>query len=256
MSWFTATATWPFWVALLLILGIAVLEGIGLLLAVSPSNALDAWLPDFDDAEWLGRVLGWLHLGRLPSLVLLLLFLTGFALFGFALQHLLLTLTGHALPAVIASLLAIPAGLAGTRSLGGVLVHVLPRDESSAVSDQSFVGRSAIISAGHARRGHVDLQPLLSADGPLACAPPSRHARPATPPDRSRMAQPRRAIRHGGARGLRAHRAPLAQPGVRTRCRGRRDPQNLPQRSRCDPVAARGDRRRAGGAGAAHPGRR
>jgi len=32
-------------------------------------------------------------------------------------------------------------------------VHVLPRDESSAVSDQSFVGRSAIISAGHARRG-------------------------------------------------------------------------------------------------------
>lgn len=153
MSWFTATATWPFWVALLLILGIAVLEGIGLLLAISPSNVLDAWLPDFDDAEWLGRVLGWLHLGRLPSLVLLLLFLTGFAVFGFALQHLLQTLTGHTLPALLASVLAVPAGMAGTRSLGGLLVHVLPRDESSAVSDQSFVGRSAIITAGHARRG-------------------------------------------------------------------------------------------------------
>lgn len=153
MSWFTATATWPFWVALLLILGIAVLEGIGLLLAISPSNMLDAWLPDFDDAEWLGRVLGWLHLGRLPSLVLLLLFLTGFAVFGFALQHLLQTLTGHTLPALLASVLAVPAGMAGTRSLGGLLVHVLPRDESSAVSDQSFVGRSAIITAGHARRG-------------------------------------------------------------------------------------------------------
>lgn len=153
MSWFTATATWPFWVALLLILGIALLEGIGLLLAVSPSNAVDAWLPDFDDAEWLGRLLGWLHLGRLPSLILLLLFLTGFALFGFALQHLLLGLTGHALPAALASVLAIPAGITTTRSLGSMLARILPRDESSAVSDHSFVGRSAIISAGHARRG-------------------------------------------------------------------------------------------------------
>ncbi|WP_147696065.1 YqiJ family protein [Vogesella mureinivorans] len=153
MSWFTATATWPFWVALLLILGIALLEGIGLLLAVSPSNAVDAWLPDFDDAEWLGRLLGWLHLGRLPSLILLLLFLTGFALFGFALQHLLLALTGHALPAVLAGVLAIPAGITTTRSLGGMLARILPRDESSAVSEHSFVGRSAIISAGHARRG-------------------------------------------------------------------------------------------------------
>jgi len=153
MSWFTATATWPFWVALLLILGIALLEGIGLLLAVSPGNVVDAWLPDFDDAEWLGRLLGWLHLGRLPSLILLLLFLTGFALFGFALQHLLLALTGHALPAVLAGVLAVPAGMATTRSLGSMLARILPKDESSAVSDHSFVGRSAIISAGHARRG-------------------------------------------------------------------------------------------------------
>lgn len=153
MSWFTATATWPFWIALLLVLGISLLEGIGLLLAVSPSNTVDAYLPDFDDTAWLGKVLGWLHLGRLPALVLLLLFLTGYALFGFALQHMLLTLTNHTLPAMVAGLLAIPAGIATTRSLGALLSHILPQDESSAVSEQSFVGRSATISAGHARQG-------------------------------------------------------------------------------------------------------
>ena len=74
---FTAPETWPFGVAFALIVGIALVEGLGMLISLSPSNWLDDLLPDVHGDSGLDRVLGWLHLGKVPSLVLLVLFLTG-----------------------------------------------------------------------------------------------------------------------------------------------------------------------------------
>lgn len=39
------------------------------------------------------------------------------------------------------------------RGLGALIAHIIPRDETSAVSEQSLVGRVAVISGGTARRG-------------------------------------------------------------------------------------------------------
>ncbi|WP_422018156.1 YqiJ family protein [Roseateles sp.] len=153
MNLFTSPETLPFGVAVALIVAVALLEGLGMLMALSPSNLLDHWLPDIDTDSGLDRVLGWLHLGRVPALVLLLLFLLGYALFGYALQKVAFNLLGGFLPAWVAGLLAVPPGLATVRGLGSLVAHIVLRDESSAVSEQSLVGRAGVVSAGAARRG-------------------------------------------------------------------------------------------------------
>ena len=150
---FTAPETWPFGVAFALIVGIALVEGLGMLISLSPSNWLDDLLPDVHGDSGLDRVLGWLHLGKVPSLVLLVLFLTGYAVFGYSLQKVAHGLLGFYLPVWIAGLVAVAPGMATVRSLGALIAHIIPRDETSAVSEMSLIGRPGVVSAGSARRG-------------------------------------------------------------------------------------------------------
>lgn len=153
MSLFTAHETLPFGIGLALIVGIAVVEGFGMLVSMSPSNLIDDWLPDIDGHDGLDRVLGWLHLGRVPALVLLLLFLGGFTVFGYALQVVVHGLLGGYLHGLLATALAVPPGLATVRGLGALIAHIIPRDETSAISEQTLVGRTGTIVTGTARRG-------------------------------------------------------------------------------------------------------
>jgi hypothetical protein len=153
VSLFTAPETLPFGVGFGLIVGIALFEGLGMLLSMSPSNLIDDWLPDVSGDGALDRVLGWLHVGRVPALVLLLLFLTGYVLFGYGLQMVSHGLFGGYLPAWMAGLLAVPSGMATVRGLGSLIAHLVPRGETSAVSEQSLVGRVGVVTAGAARRG-------------------------------------------------------------------------------------------------------
>ncbi len=153
MSLFTATQNLPFGIGFALIVGIALLEGLGMLFSMSPSNLLDDVLPEIDGDSGLDRILGWLHLGKVPALVLLLLFLTGYTVFGYSLQVVANGLFGGYLPAWLAGLLAVPAGMATVRGLGSLIAHIIPRDETSVVSEQSLVGRVGVIISGAARRG-------------------------------------------------------------------------------------------------------
>jgi hypothetical protein len=85
--------------------------------------------------------------------VLLILFLLSFASVGLLLQSALQSLTGAMLPALVAAIPAFLIALPGTRVLGGVLKSIMPRDETEAVSRDSFLGCSAQITVGRARRG-------------------------------------------------------------------------------------------------------
>jgi hypothetical protein len=153
VSLFIADQNLPFGIGFALIIGIALLEGIGMLVSLSPSNLLDNLIPEIDGEGGLDRVLGWLHLGKVPALVLLLLFLTGYTLFGYGLQMVAHGLFGTYLPAWIAGVLAVPSGLATVRGLGSLIAHIIPRDESSSVSEQTLVGRVGVVVAGTAKRG-------------------------------------------------------------------------------------------------------
>jgi hypothetical protein len=150
---FTSPETFPFGVSFALIVAIALIEGLGVLVSLSPSHLIDHALPSFDHGDGADRVLGWLHVGKVPALALLVLFLAGYTLFGYALQMVAHGLFGGYLPAWAAGLLAVPAGLATVRGLGALVAHIIPRDETAAVSELSLVGRAGVVTQGAARRG-------------------------------------------------------------------------------------------------------
>ena len=165
MNLFTAPETLPFGVAFALIVAIALIEGLGMLIAMSPSNLIDNVLPEIHGDGGLDQMLGWLHLGRVPSLVLLILFLAGYALFGYGLQMVAHGLMGSYLPTWAASLLAVPSGLATVRGLGALVAHIIPQDETSIISERSLVGRTGVVSGGRARRGMAAQARVLDAHG-------------------------------------------------------------------------------------------
>ncbi|MCL2021367.1 MAG: YqiJ family protein [Betaproteobacteria bacterium] len=149
IDWFISDATWIFSLAILVMLGLGLLELIGLMMGASPSSWFDSFFDTDIDAGADGidhSLLGWLHLGRVPFLVLLVIFLAAFGVCGLALQWLLRDIIGVALPALIAAIPALVVAVPVTRVVGGLFARILPKEESSAVSRDSLVGRVAVIT--------------------------------------------------------------------------------------------------------------
>ena len=163
MSLLLTPETWPFAVASLLILSIAVIEGIALLIGTTATGWLDSLLhhsPDGfldhspDAPESPDSWLGWLHLGKVPLLVLVVLFLALFALIGFALDLVAAGVFGAMIPPLIATPVAAVAALPLMRVCAGGIAHLIPSDQTYAVSLDTLVGRVAVIVSGTARLGY------------------------------------------------------------------------------------------------------
>lgn len=150
MIWF-AQETWPFGSALLLMLALFIIEGAGLLFAASPSSWLDGLAPDLPDS--LEGPLAWLHVGKVPFLILLGIFLAGFSISGYAIQAFSSALFGQLMPAWLAAVPAMLGGMSLVRGLGGLLARLVPSDETSAVSEMSLIGRAGLVVQGIARKG-------------------------------------------------------------------------------------------------------
>lgn len=158
----SAPANLPFSVALVLMLAIALLEGVGTIFGLGLSSFIDSLLPEIDlDVDFnadggpmaLSRVLGWLRFGQIPALIWLVVFLTCFGLVGLMIQALVLETIGSLMPGVLASTAAVAISLPAVRVFGGGLAKILPKDETDAVSDVTFIGRVAVITLGTARQG-------------------------------------------------------------------------------------------------------
>lgn len=166
LEFLTADGNQPFTVALAVMLIIAVFEGVTTLMGAGISELLDALLPDIDidvdiDVDVDGsatngsftRVLGWLRIGQVPALILLIILLTSFGLIGLGIQSFSHGAVGLLLPGWVASIPALFMSLPVVRVLGGGLAKIMPKDETDAVSEASFVGRVAVITLGSARHG-------------------------------------------------------------------------------------------------------
>lgn len=162
LEFLAAEGNMPFSVSLLVMLIIAVLEGVTTLLGAGLSDLLETVVPgievdvdgpDLEGTGTLSRLLGWLRIGQVPALMLLVIFLTAFGLIGLSMQSLLMQSVGIMLPAAVAWLPAILAAIPMVRVLGGGLALVMPKDETDAVSEQTFIGRIAVITLGIARQG-------------------------------------------------------------------------------------------------------
>ena len=149
---FTAE-TWPFSIAIFLMLLIAIVEGLAMVIGASVFNHA---LPDSWDGSHgaFDKMLGWLHLGRVPALILIVLFLAGFAFTGFALNMVVHRFAGIWVPPLFSVPLAFVATLPIVRILGAGLARLIPQDQTYAVSFASLIGRVAVIVNGTARPGY------------------------------------------------------------------------------------------------------
>lgn len=154
----------PFTVALVLMFFIAALEGVSILIGFGLSGLLESIAPDFDmdvdidgadvdSGGGLTRVLGWLRFGQVPVLILMILFLTAFGLIGLGIQSMAVDVIGGLLPMSVATIIAFVVSLPMVRFFGGMLTRVMPKDETEAVTEQSFIGLVATITLGTARYG-------------------------------------------------------------------------------------------------------
>lgn len=155
-------SNFPFTICLAVMLLIALLEGITVLIGGGMFAFLDSLLPDLDvgmdspgldHGGYFSQFLSWIRLGNVPAIILLILFLTFFGVFGLAIQLIGHTLFGILFPAMLVSLPTFFLAMLMVRGLGGIIAKIIPKDETDAVSEESFVGRLAIITLGQARQG-------------------------------------------------------------------------------------------------------
>jgi len=133
-------------------------ETLSLLMGLGLSDLIDDFLPDFDadtpevESSLLGEALGWLNVGRVPFLVLLLAFLGVFTLGGYGVQLVLRGTLGFLLPSVMAVPAALVLAIPATRLTSRGLARIMPREETYATGNDDLVGRVAVVTLGPVTR--------------------------------------------------------------------------------------------------------
>ena len=166
----------PFTIAIAMMLGITVLEAMDLFIGAGISDLLESMLPDMDmdldlegdlvsgESSGFVKALGWLRFGEVPMLVLIL-FLTAFGLMGLGVQYLSKIMTGTLMHGMVVSIPVFLVSLPAVRLLGGIAAKIIPKDETDAVSERSFIGRTATIVLGTARAGSPAQAKLTDKNG-------------------------------------------------------------------------------------------
>ena len=142
LEFITAPHNLPFSVALLIMLMIGAVEALGL-----GASAIHLDMDADVHAEG-GDLLGWLGVGRVPFLMLLVVFLALFGLTGLAIQQ----FAGPLSPWLAGPAAAV-ASLPLTSIAARGLARIMPQDETTAVSLDSLIGKRGTITIGTARRG-------------------------------------------------------------------------------------------------------
>ncbi len=165
----------PFAVALTLLVALFLLELGGFLFGANLSGMLGD-TPDIDididiaapdsgmampdmpvgsdvDVGVFTKFLYWLKIGRVPVIILIVIFMAAFVICGYGLQSLCLWLVDAMLPAYIAAVAAVLLSLPLVRLTGGFVARLIPKDETAAISLDELVGSRAVITIGAARRG-------------------------------------------------------------------------------------------------------
>ena len=159
-----APETEIFGIALALMLLLGALEILSMLLG-GASEWLDNLLPDsladsahtevgLDAADGvLVRFLSWLYVGKVPVLMLLVVFLAVYGLAGYVFQTAFAAVFGAYLNGTLAAVAVWFLSLPLVRATAGGLYKILPKDETTAVSQDTLIGRVGVIVLGEARPG-------------------------------------------------------------------------------------------------------
>lgn len=149
----------PYTIAFACVLALGVFEVFALFIGLSMLSALDQWVPadveyDVDvGAGGLTGIAGWLCLNRLPLLIWFVLALTSFAIAGYIVNFISVSVAGFLLPQLFTLPIAIVASAFSCRYFGRVLADHLPKNESSAISLDDLSGYVGTITLGCAIKG-------------------------------------------------------------------------------------------------------
>jgi Protein of unknown function (DUF1449). len=173
----------PFTISLLVLAGLVLLEVVLLLIGTHFFGIIDDLIPDlqFDaDAEGFGfgKAMYFVGFGKVPFLMVLMSFLASFGVSGYILQSVSYKLSSAVLPLAFAVPAAIVLGLLITGRITAVLARIMPKEHTTAISDNDLIGREAIVTYGtatsslpataevidqHGRTQHIQLK--ASAEG-------------------------------------------------------------------------------------------
>ena len=152
-----------FSISLCLVFVFGLLEVIILVLGGGSQGFLDQFVPDsLSDTGSLDvsldtepsmfiQVLDWLHVGRVPFLIWLIIFLSTYALTGFILQSIFFHFTHNFFPLWIAAPACLFLCMPLVRFFAKSFAKILPQDETTAIQLNELIGRSAIIVLGEAK---------------------------------------------------------------------------------------------------------
>lgn len=162
-----APETEIFGIAIALMVLLGVLEVISML-AGGISDWLDNLLPDsltetahaevglgVADAGIFVRFLSWLYVGRIPVLMLMVVFLAVYGLTGYLFQTAFTTVFGSYLNGTLAAVIVWFLSLPLVRVTASGLYKIMPKDETTAVSQESLIGRVGTVVLGEARVGNA-----------------------------------------------------------------------------------------------------
>ncbi|SDR33414.1 YqiJ family protein [Pseudovibrio sp. Tun.PSC04-5.I4] len=157
-----SSETYLFTLAVFVMLALALLEVMGMVFGLSLSGLVDDILPDMDadiDAEVSINVAGsgpiegflsFLAIGKVPFIVLLIILLTSFGIFGVLLQYTAYSTFGTLLPFWMTVLPVSVAALWFTGKSGHALARIMPKVETDARSRDALIGEIAVLTLGNA----------------------------------------------------------------------------------------------------------
>lgn len=147
-------------------LGILGLEVLSLLAGLGLSEVIDNLFDATDvgldtdidgDAEiensFISKYIAWIKVKNVPMLILLIVFLAAFSITGFVGQSFLVRIFDLVLPKWVAILGAIAIGFPIYKWTSGLLGEKIFKEETSALSEKTFIGQIAEINTGTARVG-------------------------------------------------------------------------------------------------------
>lgn len=160
----SADYNFPFALSIALMLLFSVFEIVSfLLLGGALSHWLDSFLPDGVDVDLdadglhafdsLESALAWLYIGRVPMMMLMVLYFTIFGLTGFTVQYLMMEIFNNPLNVWLAAILTFVVSLVLMHYAAGGLYKIMPKDETTALSVTDLVGREATIILGECKIG-------------------------------------------------------------------------------------------------------
>lgn len=154
-----APGFYPFTIAALVLVGLVVVEIGALVVGLSLSSLADAGFPDHPDHGDHGLLAGWmswLNAGRVPMLVLIMIWLASFAVGGFVLQGVAQAVLAP-LPTLVASLAMLVLAMPATRVLSRWTGRIIPRDETTAIAQAEFIGLTGTVTLGPLDQGKPGL---------------------------------------------------------------------------------------------------